>query len=306
MLRKKLKLTELPETNTFGSRPPEFALKPFINESKPRLSKDNSATIEQTEPSTAGVVPLWRRVYQLELELCDALKQIALPAGIAATYNPIEYAAELHLAYMQRFLDGPKPVLFLGMNPGPWGMCQSGVPFGYVPAVRDWMHLQGQVLKPIAELAVRPVDGLSCTRSEQSGQRWWGLYQMLCGTPEQFFRNCFVYNICPLAFFHAGGRNITPAEFKGAAKTRFQQVCTEHLKLALDLFNPAVIVSVGRYTEDRVKALVKQNLLDANRIQLKCMPHPSPRSLNNTNWPEKAQQWLEENGVMPYLRAREG
>lgn len=253
---------------------------------------------------TEELVPLWKRVHQLEVQLCQDLKRIPLPSDVAATYDPIEYAAGLHLAYMERFLsDGRKPVLFLGMNPGPWGMCQTGVPFGYVPAVRDWMRLEGPpVLKPIGELAVRPVEGLNCTRSEQSGQRWWGLYRDICGEPENFFRNCFVFNICPLAFFHSSGRNITPAELKGTAKTRMQDVCNEYLKKALDLFAPTVIVSVGRYCEDRVKLLVRQNLLDPERVRLLCMPHPSPRSLNNTNWPEKAQQWLVDNGIMPYLR----
>lgn len=262
--------------------------------------------IIQPAPAPAVVLPvtpLWYRIYQLELQLCEALKQITLPAEVAATYNPIEYAAELHLAYMQRFLgEGPKSVLFLGMNPGPWGMCQTGVPFGHVPAVRDWMQLRGQVLKPIGELPLRPVEGLSSSRGEQSGQRWWGLYEKICGTPENFFRHCFVWNICPLAFFHATGRNITPAELKGDAKTRVQQVCTEYLKVALELFNPSIVVSVGRYTEDRVKTLVRTNQLDPNRVQVGYMPHPSPRSTNNTNWNEKARQWLVDNGVMPYLQ----
>ncbi|XP_055543975.1 single-strand selective monofunctional uracil-DNA glycosylase [Wyeomyia smithii] len=303
MLRKKLKLDDKPEEKHSS----EFALKSFNAESKPQLCLSNPDGCKQPPmlPATESALlqpPLWQKVYQLELQLCEALKQVTLPADVAVTYNPIEYAAELHTAYMQKYLDNPKPVLFLGMNPGPWGMCQTGVPFGYVPAVRDWMQLRGQILKPIPELHSRPVDGLSCTRAEQSGQRWWGLYQILCGEPEKFFKNCFVYNICPLAFFHATGRNITPADLKGPSKNRLQEVCVQYLKEALELFHPKIIISVGRYTEDRVKALVKQNFLDPSVFQLKCMPHPSPRSLNNTNWNEKAQVWLTENGLMPYLK----
>ncbi|KAL1396764.1 hypothetical protein pipiens_010288 [Culex pipiens pipiens] len=325
MLRKKLKLSDQPEpeptTAGFDYAPMEFALRPQSLlpitsphfEPKPQFAPQPQYQLELPvvppavplyyQPPVVPALPLWHRIYQLELQLCEALKQIPLPAEVAATYDPIQYAAELHLAYMQRFLDRPKAVLFLGMNPGPWGMCQTGVPFGHVPSVRDWMQLRGQVYKPVVELDARPVQGLACTRGEQSGQRWWGLYEQLCGTPENFFRNCFVWNICPLAFFHASGRNITPAELKGPAKTRIQQVCNEYLKTALDLFNPTIVVSVGRYTEDRVKALVKQNLLDPNRMQLSCMPHPSPRSLNNTNWLEKARQWLVDHGVMPYLQS---
>ena len=34
-----------------------------------------------------------------------------------------------------------KRVVFLGMNPGPFGMAQVGVPFGEVAAVRDWLRI---------------------------------------------------------------------------------------------------------------------------------------------------------------------
>lgn len=93
------------------------------------------------------------------------------------------------------------------------------VPFGHVPSVRDWMKLEGTVEKPEKELAARPVEGLECSREEVSGKRWWGLMQQLCKTPEQFFKNCYIYNYCPLAFFDSGGRNITPAEIKVGAKS---------------------------------------------------------------------------------------
>lgn len=49
------------------------------------------------------------------------------------------------------------------------------VPFGYIPAVRDWMKLNGLVRKPKNELAARPVTGLLCEKAEQSGQRFWGI-----------------------------------------------------------------------------------------------------------------------------------
>lgn len=95
-----------------------------------------------------------------------------------------------------------------------WFFFLVQVPFGYIPAVRDWMHLSGSVNKPEQEIAARPVTGLLCDKSEQSGQRFWGLMQDLCGEAENFFNNCYVHNLCPLAFFHGSGRNITPAELK--------------------------------------------------------------------------------------------
>lgn len=88
------------------------------------------------------------------------------------------------------------------------------MPFGCIPAVRDWLKINGAVKKPEQELAVRPVTGLLCKRNEQSGKRFWGLIQEISREPEIFFRDCFVHNLCPLAFFHESGRNITPAEIK--------------------------------------------------------------------------------------------
>ena len=37
---------------------------------------------------------------------------------------------------------GRKEAVFLGMNPGLWGMAQTGVPFGTVSLVRDWMGIE--------------------------------------------------------------------------------------------------------------------------------------------------------------------
>ncbi|XP_049285272.1 single-strand selective monofunctional uracil DNA glycosylase [Anopheles funestus] len=312
MLRKKLKLDEKPLDACDTCAPlGEFSLSQFANVPKARITAHTvpteSATTESNKASSeplparcTGAVPYWQQVYHIEQELSAALRKVTLPSDVAACYDPIEYASEIHCAYLQRFLDGPKPILFLGMNPGPWGMCQTGVPFGYVPAVRDWMGLRGTVTKPKPELAARPVEGLACTREEQSGKRWWGLYEELCGTSDGFFRSCFVYNLCPLAFFHQTGRNITPSELKGKAKGEIQSISEQYLAIALTLLKPKIVISVGRYTEDRIKSLTKQNKIDPT-IATYCMPHPSPRSLNNTNWPEKAKLWLTEHGILPFL-----
>uniref|UniRef100_A0A182N728 Uracil-DNA glycosylase-like domain-containing protein n=1 Tax=Anopheles dirus TaxID=7168 RepID=A0A182N728_9DIPT len=312
MLRKKLKLDE--KSSDPAEPCGEFSLSQFMNAPKDKFShhstdpvpkvpierESTTCKILQDTPLPHSTIPYWRQVYEIECELSAALRSVALTSEVAACYDPIDYAADLHCAYLRRFLDGPKPVLFVGMNPGPWGMCQTGVPFGYVPAVRDWMGLRGTVAKPSSELASRPVQGLACTREEQSGKRWWGLYEELCGTPDQFFRSCFVYNLCPLAFFHQTGRNITPSELKGKAKGEIQSISEQYLAKALTVLKPKIVISIGRYTEDRMKALIKQNKLDASIVTF-CMPHPSPRSLNNTNWHEKAKGWLTEHGIIPYL-----
>lgn len=71
---------------------------------------------------------LWQKIYDVECRLSAELKIISfLSSTISAVYNPIEYAADLHCAYLKKFLNKSKPVLFIGMNPGPFGMAQTGV-----------------------------------------------------------------------------------------------------------------------------------------------------------------------------------
>ena len=98
----------------------------------------------------------------------------------------------------------------LGMNPGPWGMAQTGVPFGEIPAVRDWMGISSVVDKPGNEHPKRPVEGFACERSEVSGRRLWGLFSEKFPNPEDFFRDHFVANYCPLVWMGETGKNITP------------------------------------------------------------------------------------------------
>lgn len=162
------------------------------------------------------------------------------------------------------------------------------------------MKIEGSVEKPKNELPSRPITGLNCTKSEQSGLRFWGLFQKICGEAETFFENCFVYNFCNLAFFHSTGRNITPTELKGKEKKLLQEISNEGLVKAIELITPEIIISIGTYTDDRVRSLLKRKAIK-DFIQLKCIPHPSPRSLNNTNWNDKAEKWLIENDIIKFL-----
>src|SRR5210317_1301980 len=106
----------------------------------------------------------------------------------AYVYNPLDYAWKIHQAYLEIAGKTKKKVIFLGMNPGPFGMAQTGVPFGEIPAVRDWMGLSGEVQKPNPEHPKRPVEGLACTKSEVSGRRLWGLFAERFPKAKDFFK----------------------------------------------------------------------------------------------------------------------
>lgn len=155
------------------------------------------------------------KLLALECALSLKLRYINFNFPVEYVYNPIEYAFQVHAMYVTKFCRSTKKILFLGMNPGPWGMSQTGVPFGEVNTVRDWLKISGNIGRPIREQADRRITGFKCTRSEISGRRFWNLFRELCSDdPEKFFRFAFLHNYCPIALMDAGGRNITPAELK--------------------------------------------------------------------------------------------
>ena len=129
--------------------------------------------------------------------LADRLRPLTFSKA-SHVYLPLDYAREPHEAYLKRFGGGKKRVVFLGMNPGPFGMAQTGVPFGEIPAVRDWMGISAPVGKPAIEHPKRPVEGFACLKSEVSGRRLWGLFAERFGSADDFFRDHFVINYCPL------------------------------------------------------------------------------------------------------------
>lgn len=157
----------------------------------------------------------------IQLELNTALKPLQFKPPVAYVYNPVEYAFKANESYVRKYCQGPKKLLFLGMNPGPFGMCQTGVPFGEIKAVRDWLGIEEEVGKPEKECPQRPVLGFACTRSEVSGDRLWNVLKKLCGTPEKFFKNCFIYNYCPIAMMKSDGGNLTPRDIKVLTKHNF-------------------------------------------------------------------------------------
>lgn len=78
-------------------------------------------------------------------ELVQALNGLRFGPPVSHVYNPLIYAAGPHRQYLQLYGARPKEVVLVGMNPGPWGMAQTGVPFGEISAVRDWMGIEAPV-----------------------------------------------------------------------------------------------------------------------------------------------------------------
>jgi len=235
--------------------------------------------------------------------LRDDLRGLKFSEPVTHVYNPLEYAWNLHHQYLERFGQGEKQVLFLGMNPGPWGMAQTGVPFGEIPAVRDWMGLSGAVERPVPEHPKRPVDGLRCPRSEVSGRRLWGLFAERYPKPEDFFADHFVVNFCPLVFMEESGKNRTPDKIPGGEMAPVSRLCQRHLRRVIAALRPRWLVGVGGYAEAQLTmAADTLEIEDLKSLrpdyEVTRILHPSPASpAANRGWAEAATKTLVEKGV---------
>jgi single-strand selective monofunctional uracil DNA glycosylase len=227
--------------------------------------------------------------------LRDAVNELSFAPPVSHVYNPLDYAWAAHEAYLRRYGQGRKRVLFLGMNPGPFGMAQVGVPFGEIAAVRDWLEIETPIGKPPREHPKRPVTGFACEISEKSGQRLWGLFADRFGKAHSFFENHFVANYCPLAFLAAGGGNFTPDKLPVAQQEKLFAACDANLRAAVETLKPEWLIGVGNFAEERARLV-----FDGTPLRIGKILHPSPASpLANRapGWASRATTQLQQLGV---------
>lgn len=212
--------------------------------------------------------------------LSRAAGELTFTDPVAFVYNPLDYAWESHRLYIEKYGSSRKRIIFLGMNPGPWGMVQTGVPFGQVEAVRNWLDIEAAVGRPEPEHPRRPVLGFRCPRSEVSGQRLWGLFRNRFGEPRNFFSDHFVANYCPLTFLEESGRNRTPDKLNTEDRRELFSACDRHLKRLVDILQPEWIVGVGRFAQESAR-----RALDGTGTRIGRILHPSPASpAANRDW----------------------
>ncbi len=240
-------------------------------------------------------------VHHTSKALIAAARELAAQAGrlqfaapAAHVYNPLVYAWNAHEEYLLRFGQGRKQVVFLGMNPGPFGMVQTGIPFGEIAAVRGWLGISAPIEKPAVAHPKRPVQGYDCPRSEVSGRRLWKLFADRFGSAENFFAGHFVANYCPLAFLSVSGSNVTPDKLARAERERLGVVCDEHLRRVLEILQPEWLIGIGAFARVRGELAAAGTKLRVGQIL-----HPSPASpkANRNDWKKTAAAELTALGV---------
>ena len=225
--------------------------------------------------------------------LSDGVNALEFFGATAVVYNPLEYAWAAHRSYLEKHGASKKKVVFLGMNPGPFGMAQSGVPFGEIAFVRDWIGVCEPVNPPENEHPKRRIEGFHCQRSEVSGRRLWGAFKEYFGTAEVFFKDHFVANYCPLVFMEASGRNRTPDKLPVDEVAPLYRLCDQHLRSVVAALEPEWLIGVGAFAEARARQALSSRSLKFGRIL-----HPSPASpAANRGWARQAIQQMQSLGL---------
>lgn len=229
--------------------------------------------------------------------LRDAVDGLAFGPKAPYVYNPLSYAWDPHQRFVKRYGKGKgRRGVFVGMNPGPWGMGQTGVPFGDVTKVRDWMGITGQVDQPPRQHPKRPVTGFATKRREPSGTRLYGWAEERFGTAEAFFSEFYVLNYCPLLFFAPDGRNLTPPDLRKADTADLYEACDAHLAEAVDALRPGWLIGVGGFAQGQIQAVVDARGLD---VKVGSVLHPSPANPKaNQGWARQAEAQLVALGVL--------
>jgi single-strand selective monofunctional uracil DNA glycosylase len=261
--------------------------------------------------SCGAMTPTSSALMRAAEKLRDDVNRMRFKKPVAYVYNPLDYAWAVHAQFIERFASTPKRIVFVGMNPGPWGMAQTGVPFGEVRAVTTWMKLDAAVGKPKREHPKRPVDGLACARSEVSGARLWGAIAARHPHAATFFdepTRAFVVNFCPLLFLEESGRNITPDKLPAKERVPLEEACRAHLAHVIISLHPEIAIGVGAYAAKQLKTVISStststsNLRSSSTMRWGMLPHPSPASpAANRGWTELARTSLQKLHVEDVL-----
>ena len=235
-------------------------------------------------------------LHRITDDLVSALKDLSFGPPVTHVYNPFEYARAPYDEFLRRFGSGPKDAVFVGMNPGPWGMLQTGVPFGEVELVKTWLGIDASVEQPPVLHPKRPIQGFACTRREVSGRRIWEWARHRFDTAESFFERFLILNYCPLGFFDEKGRNLTPDKLPAADRAALLDVCDRALRMTIEYLNPGHVIGIGKFAEKRIGLA-----LTGLDVRVGGVLHPSPASpAANKGWRQQAERQLKELGVAPW------
>lgn len=225
--------------------------------------------------------------------LTTELENLDFSDSVPYVYNPLVYAWEAHEQYLLKYGEPTREIILVGMNPGPWGMVQTGVPFGTIKFVRGWLHIETSIQQPMNPHPKRPVLGFACTRDEVSGSRVWSWAHDHYGNAGSFFKRFFIINYCPLAFFDETGKNITPEKLKISDRKKLYGLCDYALKQFVAVMKPHYVIGIGNFARKQIDAA-----LGKTDVKIGTILHPSPANPQaNKGWAQKVNTQLKQLGL---------
>jgi len=136
-------------------------------------------------------------------------------------WNPGLYGEPWHSRFRRCYPPAARPLVLFGLNPGPYGMAQTGIPFtdirrlvSALPALVAELRNAGKRLEVpgLAPVSLPPY--LSRT-FEASSVRVYRFLERSWGDAERGWREVVAANPCPLLFIDTEtGKNRTPADLR--------------------------------------------------------------------------------------------
>ena len=108
---------------------------------------------------------------------CDEAITGLEASGAVAPARTLDYAWAHHELFLDQWGGLGATTLLLGMNPGPWGMAQTGVPFEATEVAKSFLRISQTTQHPDQRHPKRPIVGLGLERQEVSGTRLWNLME---------------------------------------------------------------------------------------------------------------------------------
>ena len=167
----------------------------------------------------------------------------------------------------------------------------NGHSFWAISAVKNYIGIAPHITQPAVLHPHRIITGMDTSREEPSGHLLWSTIASLFPRSADFFSRCFVLNYCPLAFFSATGKNITPDALIKQERLAIEQCCTDHLIAYIRAMNIQKILAIGRYAYEK-----SQNVLQLcpaiSQNAIIYIPHPSPLNRNRSAFAPTLQNAL--------------
>jgi len=231
------------------------------------------------------------KIIKLSNELSKQMDELTFSLPVKYVYNPLSYSFLTYLQYLNR-INFNDVNIYIGINPGPYGMSQTGIPFGDYYFVKNFLNIKKEKLLnlPLTHHK-KPIYGFDINKREASGKRLWAFFQDIYKDQEIFFKNNIILNYCPLCFLNEEGNNITPDKLIKEERNILYKICDDYLNKSINLFKFKSVIGIGNFAYNRAK------ILGYNALKI---GHPSPLNIKGSGgrWELDTKEILKKNNLI--------